>query len=53
MLYFIGIYLVYYGAARYHFPIIPWAIMYSAALLSSLFAKHEHGNFLNADGRDH
>lgn len=38
ILYFIGIYLVYFGAARFHFPIIPWMIMYSAALLSSLFA---------------
>ncbi|MGA9408590.1 MAG: glycosyltransferase family 39 protein, partial [Bacteroidota bacterium] len=28
MLYFIGVYLVYYGAARYHFPIIPWMMMY-------------------------
>jgi len=33
--YFIGIYLVYFGAARFHFPIIPWMMMYSAALLSS------------------
>jgi hypothetical protein len=39
ILYFIGIYLVYYGAARYHFPIIPWMTMYSAALLSTLFLK--------------
>jgi 4-amino-4-deoxy-L-arabinose transferase-like glycosyltransferase len=46
MLYFIGIYLVYYGAARYHFPIIPWMIIYSAALLSSLFVKVAHGNGL-------
>ncbi len=37
ILYFIGIYLMYFGAARFHFPIIPWMIMYSAALLSSLF----------------
>lgn len=41
ILYFIGIYLVYYGAARYHFPIIPWMIMYSAALLSSIFSKQD------------
>jgi len=46
VLYFIGIYFVYYGAARYHFPIIPWMIMYSAALLSSLFANVAHGNSL-------
>lgn len=46
ILYFISIYLVYYGAARYHFPIIPWMIMYSAALLSFLFAKVAHGNSL-------
>jgi 4-amino-4-deoxy-L-arabinose transferase-like glycosyltransferase len=46
ILYFIGIYLVYYGAPRYHFPIIPWMIMYCAALLSSLFAKVAHGNSL-------
>ena len=45
ILYFIGIYLVYYGAARYHFPIIPWMIMYSAALLPFLFAGR--GNSLN------
>jgi hypothetical protein len=37
--YFIGIYLVYYGAARYNFPIIPWMMMYAAALLSSVFEK--------------
>ncbi|MGO9481866.1 MAG: glycosyltransferase family 39 protein [Candidatus Kryptoniota bacterium] len=36
IVYFTGIYLVYYGAARYHFPIIPWMIMYAAALVSSL-----------------
>ena len=47
-LYFIGIYLVYYGAARYHFPIIPWLIMYSAALISSLLTKVEHGRILIA-----
>ena len=35
IVYFIGIYLVYYGAARYHFPITPWATMYSAALVSA------------------
>lgn len=35
IVYFIGIYLVYYGAARYHFPITPWAMMYSAALVSA------------------
>ena len=36
IVYFISIYLVYYGSPRYHFPIFPWVIMYSAALLSSL-----------------
>jgi len=41
ILYFIGIYLVYYGAARYHFPIIPWAMMYSAALLTAFLTKDE------------
>ncbi len=35
--YFVSIYLVYYGSPRYHFPIIPWVIMYSAALLSSIY----------------
>ena len=41
--YFIGIYLIYYGAARYQFPIIPWMIMYSAALLSSLLhGSHQY-----------
>ncbi len=39
VLYFTGIYLLCYGAPRYNFPIIPWMIMYSAALLSSLFAN--------------
>jgi len=47
ILYFTGIYLVYYGWARYNFPIIPWIIMYSAALLSSLFAEGAHGNRLS------
>jgi 4-amino-4-deoxy-L-arabinose transferase-like glycosyltransferase len=39
IVYFIGIYLVYFGSARFHFPIIPWMMMYSAALLSSLFPE--------------
>ena len=39
ILYFTGIYLVCYGMGRYHFPIVPWMIMYSAALLSSLRAN--------------
>jgi 4-amino-4-deoxy-L-arabinose transferase-like glycosyltransferase len=39
IVYFIGIYLVYYGAARYHFPIVPWAIMYSAAIVAALIEK--------------
>ncbi len=42
--YFIVIYLVYYGAARYHFPISPWAMMYSAALLSVLFERVPQAN---------
>ncbi|HEY9164641.1 MAG TPA: glycosyltransferase family 39 protein [Candidatus Kryptonia bacterium] len=42
--YFVGIYLVYYGAARYNFPIIPWMIMYSAALLASPFEKRARGS---------
>jgi hypothetical protein len=46
ILYFIGIYLAYYGDPRYNFPIIPWMIMYSAALLSSLFATVTHGSSL-------
>ncbi len=37
--YFIGIFLVYFGAARFHFPIIPWMTIYSAALLSSPFPE--------------
>jgi 4-amino-4-deoxy-L-arabinose transferase-like glycosyltransferase len=37
IVYFVSIYLVYYGSPRYHFPIIPWMIMYSSALLSSLY----------------
>ena len=52
ILYFIGIYLVYYGAARYHFPIIPWVMMYCAALLSALFGKVGYGNSLIADAKD-
>jgi len=44
ILYFIGIYLVYYGAARYHFPIVPWAIMYSAAILSAFIENVSPGN---------
>jgi 4-amino-4-deoxy-L-arabinose transferase-like glycosyltransferase len=46
ILYFICIYLMYYGDPRYNIPIIPWMIIYSAALLSSLFAKVAHGNSL-------
>jgi 4-amino-4-deoxy-L-arabinose transferase-like glycosyltransferase len=46
ILYFTSIYLVYFGAARFHFPIIPWMIMYSAALLPSLFPKVAHRNSL-------
>ena len=38
ILYFAAIYLVFYGASRYNFPIIPWMIMYSAALLSSILS---------------
>jgi hypothetical protein len=41
--YFVGIYLVYYGSPRYHFPIIPWVIMYSAALLSSIYIYRLRG----------
>ena len=37
IVYFVSIYLVDYGSPRYHFPIIPWVIMYSAALLSSIY----------------
>ncbi len=36
ILYFVAVYLAYYGARRYNFPIMPWMIMYSAAFLSSL-----------------
>lgn len=32
-LYFTGIILVYYGMPRYHAPLIPWMIIYSAAAL--------------------
>lgn len=48
--YFTSIYLVYYGWPRYNFPIIPWMIMYSAALLSSLFVKVAHVNSLTEQG---
>ena len=45
--YFTGIYLVYYGMARHNFPIVLWMMMYSAALLSSLFAEVAKRNSLN------
>lgn len=32
VLYFTAVYLVYYGAARYHAPMMPWIIIYAAAL---------------------
>lgn len=50
ILYLIGIYLVFYGMGRYHFPIVPWMIMYSAALFSSFSLKAEDNNSLN--GKD-
>ncbi len=43
ILYFTAIYLAYYGARRYSFPIIPWMVMYSAALLSSLLGRVRPG----------
>lgn len=39
VVYFIGIYLVYFGAARFHFPIIPWMVMYAAAMLTVPFTR--------------
>ena len=35
ILYFTAIYLVYYGTGRYHAPMMPWMLMYAAALLAA------------------
>lgn len=33
---FTGVYLVYFGDPRFHFPVMPWVAMYSAWLISLL-----------------
>jgi 4-amino-4-deoxy-L-arabinose transferase-like glycosyltransferase len=47
ILYFTAICLVFFGNARYHFPVIPWVAMYagvSGALLLGLWPESESGH---------
>lgn len=37
--YFSSIFLVYYGTARYHFPMMPWIIMFSGYYLTGIIAS--------------
>jgi 4-amino-4-deoxy-L-arabinose transferase-like glycosyltransferase len=37
--YFTAIYLVFFGGARFHFPVVPWLALYAAGLFAELLHK--------------
>jgi 4-amino-4-deoxy-L-arabinose transferase-like glycosyltransferase len=39
IVYFTCIYLVFYGETRYHFPLIPWFVMYASVTIDALLRK--------------
>ncbi|MCX6639394.1 MAG: glycosyltransferase family 39 protein [bacterium] len=44
-LYFTVVYLVYFGSPRFHFPLIPFMVMYSAAFITSFYEPSPTSTF--------
>ena len=44
ILYFVGIYLPFFGIDRFHYPVMPFLMLFSAWALSSLFHKSPIGD---------
>jgi hypothetical protein len=51
ILYFTCVYLLAFGYGRFHFPIMPWIVMYAGALVDVLIGPGTVGNSVDGPGQ--